>query len=291
MLAGIGVLIFAGQLHVTVDDVPKGSSLDNLLSISAAIWKGVVPFDGSPHPRAAAIGLLTVAVIVAWNATAIRARRLRVLPAPPIAVCAATLVANLLGLQVSYVSVPENLLDGANVASLAGVTRLLDPSILAVALAVALVASAETLLCATAIDRLHNGPRTDYDRELLAQGIGNSLCGLVGALPMTGVTVRSSANVEAGARTRLSAVLHGLWLLSLVAAMPFVLRLIPVSSLAAILVFTGYKLARQDVRSLARGGRSEVAIFFATTAGVVVLDLLTGVLIGLGLALIKLIWP
>src|SRR5687767_15919283 len=109
----------------------------------------------------------------------------------------------------------------------------------------AFVASAETLLCATAVDRMHTVPRTKYDRELMAQGVGNALCGLLGALPMTGVIVRSSANVQAGARSRASAVLHGAWLLLFVSALPFVLELVPTASLAAVLVFTGYKRSEE----------------------------------------------
>ena len=108
-------------------------------------------------------------------------------------------------------------------------------------LTIALVASAETLLCATAVDKLQTGSRTNYDKELRSQGVGNMICGLLGSLPMTGVIVRSSANVQAGARTRLSAVLHGIWLLVFVALLPGLLSLVPTSALAAILVFTGYK--------------------------------------------------
>ena len=107
----------------------------------------------------------------------------------------------------------------------------------------AFIASAETLLCASAVDQMHQGPRTKYDKELAAQGVGNALCGLLGVLPMTGVIVRSSANVEAGGKTRASAILHGVWLLLFAAVLPFTLSYIPVASLAAVLVFTGYKLA------------------------------------------------
>jgi len=109
-------------------------------------------------------------------------------------------------------------------------------------LVIAVVASAETLLCATAVDQMHQGPRTRYDKELAAQGVGNMICGFLGALPMTGVIVRSSANVQSGAMTRLSAILHGVWLLVFVVLLAFLLRLIPISALAAILVYTGYKL-------------------------------------------------
>src|SRR5262249_20063318 len=133
--------------------------------------------------------------------------------------------------------------------------------------------------------------RTDYDRELAAQGVGNVLCGLLGALPLTGVIVRSAANVEAGARTRWSAVFHGAWLLLLVALAPAVLRLVPTASLAAVLVYTGPKLARpRAVRELAAFGRGEVVIFLATVATIVGFDLLTGVLVGVGLSAAKLLY-
>jgi MFS superfamily sulfate permease-like transporter len=168
---------------------------------------------------------------------------------------------------------------------------MLDTSMLAEALALAVIASVETLLSATAVDQLHTGPRTRYNRELLAQGVGNVLCGLLGALPMTGVIVRSAANVQAGARTRASTVCHGLWLLLFVAFLPFILRLIPTASLGAVLVFTGYKLVNpQAIRELARHGRDEVLIYVGTLVTIVATNLLTGVLVGVGLTVAKLIY-
>jgi MFS superfamily sulfate permease-like transporter len=153
------------------------------------------------------------------------------------------------------------------------------------------IASAETLLCATAVDKMHIGARTDYDKELRGQGIGNMICGALGALPMTGVIVRSAANVEAGATTRWSAVLHGGWLLLAVAAFPFVLNEIPTSVLAAILVYTGYKLVNiAQIRKIAEFGRQELAIYFVTLIGVVAIDLLTGVILGFVLATLKLVY-
>jgi MFS superfamily sulfate permease-like transporter len=133
---------------------------------------------------------------------------------------------------------------------------------------------------------MHNGPRSHFDRELGAQGIGNLLCGAVGALPMTGVIVRSSANVQAGATSRASAILHGLWLLAFVAALPFVLKLVPVASLAGVLVFTGVKLADpKSLTGLKRYGRTPMVIYALTALMIVATDLLTGVLVGFGLSI------
>jgi MFS superfamily sulfate permease-like transporter len=138
---------------------------------------------------------------------------------------------------------------------------------------------------------MHSGPRTKYDRELTAQGVGNTICGALGVLPMTGVIVRSGANVEAGAMTRASAIMHGLWLLLFVSALPFTLKYIPLSALAAILVFTGYKLAYPKiVPTLLKYGRGEVLIYFVTIIMIVTTNLLEGVLVGLGLSLIKLLY-
>jgi MFS superfamily sulfate permease-like transporter len=241
------------------------------------------------HGLAAQLGVLTIVSILLWQAFA--PRRMRFVPAPLVAVSIATLAAAALSLPVLYVEVPDNLWDEV---------RLFDGALLAAApwrevlqagLLIAVVASAETLLCASAVDGMQNGPRTKYDKELASQGVGNMVCGLFGALPMTGVIVRSSANVYAGAKTRLSAILHGVWLLVFVVGLAFLLRLIPTASLAAVLVYTGYKLVDlKSVRALRKYGWGEVAIYAATVVTIVVADLLTGVLVGVALAVVKLLY-
>src|SRR5262249_24949638 len=134
-------------------------------------------------------------------------------------------------------------------------------------------------------------PRTRYDKELGAQGVGNLLCGLLGALPMTGVIVRSAANVEAGAKTRLSAILHGVWLLLTVLFFSALLAQVPVAALAAVLVYTGYKLVNlKVVKELWEWGWGEVAICFCTLTAVVATDLLKGVMLGLLLSAVKLLY-
>lgn len=207
MLGGIGVLIFASQFHVMLDDKPVSGGLQNLLSIPEAIYKGIFPMDGSVHHKAAAIGLLTIALIVGWNR--FRPKALHVLPGPLIGAVGATLTALLFPLPIARVEVPDNLLASLNWISVDSLSLLALPAFWVSAVGLAIIASGETLLCATAVDRLHDGQRTKYNQELWAQGIGNVLCGMVGALPLTGVIVRSSANVEAGGQTRWSAILHG----------------------------------------------------------------------------------
>ena len=289
MLAGIGVLIFASQFHVAIDDKPRGSGIANLVAIPEGIYKAVFPMDLSVHHLAAGVGIISVITILLWNK--LKPASLKSVPSALIAVIVATVFAAVADLPIARVTVPASLVASLNIPTNEAFVHALDADILVLALVFAFVASAETLLCATAVDQMHTGPRTKYDQELRAQGIGNMLCGAVGALPMTGVIVRSSANVQAGATTRLSAILHGAWLLGTVVAVPFLLNRIPTAALAAILVYTGYKLVNlAQIRKIATFGRVELSIYFATLVGIVLVDLLTGVLIGFGIALAKLVW-
>lgn len=288
MLAGIGILIVLSQLHVMMDAQPEASGLDNLGAFPAALW-AALPFSGGNGMAAASLGLLTIACMWTWDR--LRPQRLRLLPGALLGVAAATLVGLWLGLDVRRVEVPDNLADAISWLQPADLLAFADPGLLVAALAVAFIASAETLLSAAAVDRMHQGPRADFDRELTAQGVGNMLCGVLGALPMTGVIVRSSANVQAGARTRLSAMLHALWLLAAVVLLAALLEQIPVASLAGVLVYTGLKLIDLDaLRQLGRYGRMAMLIHVATALTIVATDLLTGVLLGFALTLAQLAW-
>jgi MFS superfamily sulfate permease-like transporter len=217
--------------------------------------------------------------------------KLKVIPAPLVAVAIAAVGAFLWNLPVLYVEAPDNLLSAIRVPSFGVLQGDSLVAMIEAAFVIALIASAETLLCATAVDKMHGGQRTNYDRELMAQGVGNTICGFLGALPMTGVIVRSAANVQAGAKSRTSAILHGLWLLVFVAFLTPVLRTIPVAALAAVLVYTGYKLVNwHHIVELRRYGWSEVGIYLATMLTIVATDLLTGVVVGIGLSAAKLLY-
>jgi MFS superfamily sulfate permease-like transporter len=293
MLAGIGVLILASQFHVMLDNKPIGSGMANFAGIVPALMDTFAGNGGSM--QAFYIGVMTIAIIVLWNMFA--PKRLKMLPAPLIAVVVAVVVSSLMQLKIKYI--PDLLANPDDInnfwaaiqyPTLENLKHALDKDILIAAVSVAFIASAETLLSASAVDQLHQGPRTKYDKELAAQGVGNSICGALGALPMTGVIVRSTANVEAGGKTRASAFLHGVWLLLFAAVLPFTLAYIPVASLAAVLVFTGWKLAYpKAVPGLLKFGKSEVAIYLVTIVMIVATNLLEGVLVGLGLSILKLL--
>ena len=240
MLAGIGMLIFAGQFHVMVHDKPREGGLANLLALPEAVYKGIFPLDErTVHHYAAWVGLATIAVIVVWS---LMPKRLKVVPAPLLAVIVATGLTAGFDLPIDKVSVPDNVFSNAVLPSTAMLSHLFDRQILLAALALAIVASAETLLCAAAVDQMHTGPRTRYDRELAAQGVGNVLCGLLGALPMTGVIVRSSANVQAGAKTALVGRPARRLDAGVRPAAAGAAAADPDGGLAAILVQTGFKL-------------------------------------------------
>ena len=294
MLAGIGVLIMAGQFHVVVDDTPKGTGIKNIMSIPEAIFNGIFPLDGSPHEMAALIGLLTVAVILGWNK--FRPESLKFLPGPLMGLLAAAIASFFYSLEIKHVNVPDNLIGNLSLQGFQNLGGLTNLKYWAEAAALAFIASAETLLSAAAVDKMTAASgrrelRTDYDRELMAQGAGNLLCGALGALPMTGVIVRSSANVQAGAQSRWSTVMHGGWLLLTVALIPHVLERIPTSALAAVLVLTGWKLVSvEHIRKLREFGWIPLTIYFSTLIGVVAFDLLTGVLIGIGLTILKMVY-
>lgn len=241
------------------------------------------------HNLAGLVGFLTIGAIVLWQT--FRPKTLALIPAPLVGIVIATAATVFLSLPVLYIEIPDNIFGELTWPSLELLREANWMGLVQSGVVIALIASVETLLCATAVDQMQDKAGTQYDRELFSQGVGNSICGLLGALPMTGVIVRSSTNVMAGAHTRLSAILHGLWLLIFVSSLAFLLRLIPTSALAALLVFIGYRLVdRKAMRELIDYGWSEFAIYLSTVVMIVVTDLLTGVITGVILSAIKLLY-
>lgn len=287
MLAGIGILIVASQFHVMLDFLPKGGGTANLQGIPDSLMAALAAENHS-HVYALIVGALSIALMVLWPKVA--RGPLKLLPGPLLAVATGALLAWSGGFSVKFVNIPSDLFSNWSFGTLNFLSVVETPAILAAALQLALIASAESLLCAAAVDRMHTGARARFSKELSAQGIGNALCGLLGAIPMTGVIVRSSANVSAGASSRLSAILHGVWLLLFVWLLPEVLGFIPIAALAGILVFTGVKLVNlKEIKALYRYGRSELVIYVTTVAVIVSYDLLIGVVLGLVMSSLKLL--
>lgn len=279
MLAGIGVTIVLAQLHVVFGGDTGATPLDNLVDLPARIVDA--------HGAATAAGLLTIAILVLWRWLPAVVRRV---PGPLAAVVVVTGLTVVAGLSMDRVDVPENLL------RLEFVPTFPDSgwgAFLLAVLTIALVASVESLLSAVAVDKMHNGPRANLNRELVGQGAANVASGALGGLPVTGVIVRSSTNVASGARTRASAVLHGVWILLFVVLFAGLLRDIPLAVLAGLLVHIGVRLVDAGhIRDVLRHG--DLPVYLVTLAGVVVLDLMNGVLLGIGVAALltlrRLLW-
>ncbi|GLK14058.1 SulP family inorganic anion transporter [Streptosporangium carneum] len=267
MLAGVGAVIALAQLHVVLGGEPQRSAVENLIELPGQI--------ADNHSHAVFAGLLTIGVLVGWTRLP---RRLRVVPAPLVALLAASTTAVLLGWNVTRVDLSSSLSEWAAPIWPEGDWH----GIVAAVVLVALLAAVESLLCTVATDKQRGG-RSDLDRELTAQGVANMVSGALGGLPVAGVIVRSTTNVRAGARSRWSAVLHGLWILAFAVCLGWTITLIPMEALAALLVFIGVQMVNLGhLRNLR--GHGEIPVYVVTMAGVVLLGLAEGVLLGLGLA-------
>lgn len=289
MLIGIGIIILGSQVHVAIDADPKRTFVQNVLALGPALASRLTPPFTAENLAPMLLGVATIGLIVGWEK--LRPAKLKLVPGQLIALTAVTAAASLMKLPVRYLDISANFFDSIEPAALADFSVLLLPSNIGMSLVFAFVASAATLLTAAAIDQKQSHTQTDYNREMMAQGFGNSVAGFIGGLPMTGVIVRSSVNVDAGARTRWSTIFHGIWLLIFVALAPQILELIPKAALGAILVYTGIKLVNvAALRELYFRGRSELAIALVTIGAVVFIDLFEGIILGLGVAIAKLLY-
>ncbi|GFN01103.1 sulfate transporter [Streptomyces fulvorobeus] len=284
MLCGIGMVIIAGQIYAAAGLKAPETGIGKIVGIPGVFGDA---FGSTEALASLAIGAGTIAVIRLWKEMP---KKVQVVPGALAAILLATVASLALSLPVATVEV-EGLLGVIQPPGADAFGALAGPAIWGTIIAFALIASAESLFSAAAVDRLHDGPRTQYDKEMVAQGAGNTVCGLLGALPMTAVIVRSSANVNAGARTKASRVLHGVWLLLFAVALPSTLALIPLPALAGILVHAGWKLIPfRQITGLWRGSKGEALILMVTAVSIVAVNMFEGVLIGLALAVIKTAW-
>lgn len=280
MLAGIGLPLLLSQAYTLMDDKQLGSALANLTGLPSHLAKAL----GDPAMSAALIlGLLSVAICVLWSKIPGPVGKL---PPALVAVLVCTAIAAFPGFDVKRVTV-SSLFDAISLPGPKQFAGLLDAEILTMVVTFAVIASAESLFSASAVDRMHTGPRTKFNMEIFAQGVGNTICGILGALPMTAVIARSSVNVFAGAKTKISRIMHGVWLLIFVLLLPGVIGLVPLTALAGILAHTGWKLFNPTAfPKMWRTDRSEGISMILTTLVIFLTNLLEGVLAGLALAIV-----
>lgn len=283
MLAGIGIIIFMKQIPLVLGYDPSALSMDSLGQIFGLINPGVV-----------FISMLSLGILLLWDKVLIHKHDIfKIIPGPLVAVVVGVIyfivTQSVSGFQISEnqlvsVPVPEDLSSFLGQFSFPNFAALSNPDVWVTGFTIAVVASLETLLCVEATDKLDPDKRiTPTNRELLAQGTGNMLSGFIGGLPITQVIVRSSTNLHAGGKTKLSPILHGFLILISVILIPTFLNMIPIAVLAAVLLIVGYKLAKPTLfKQMFSLGASQFIPFMITVLGVVFADLLIG--IGLGLA-------
>ncbi|AGZ44892.1 SulP family inorganic anion transporter [Actinoplanes friuliensis] len=270
MLAGIGIVIALSQIHVVLGGDPQSEAWNNIRDLPAQIVGN--------HGASILIGVLTITILLVWP----RIVKISLLPGALIAVAVATATAALAGFDVARVALPDNPLGELTFPRWPDAAA---SDIIIAVVTIALVASVESLLSAVAVDKMHDGPRADLNRELLAQGAANTVSGALGGLPVTGVIVRSSTNVAAGAKTRASAIMHGVWIAVCVLIFAALLEQIPLSALAAVLVVVGLRLVSlAQIKAYVR--HRELPTYLVTALGVIFTDLLTGVALGMATAVL-----
>ncbi|KAB8192142.1 carbonic anhydrase [Nonomuraea phyllanthi] len=268
MLAAVGVIISLAQLHVVLGGNSQRSAVANLIELPGQI--------ADLHGHKVAVGLLTIGVLAVWTRLP---KRVKVVPAPLAALVAAAVTAWAFGWEVTRVDLSDSVTHWAFPVLPQGDWHL----VVAAVLLVALLAGCESLLCCVAVDKLHGGRRADLDQELTGQGVANMVSGALGGLPLAGVIVRSTTNVRAGARTRCSTILHGVWVLVFAIGFGWTIQLIPLEALAALLVFIGVQMVNlAHIKKV--HGHGEVPVYVVTMLAVILLGLAEGVLAGLALA-------
>lgn len=304
MMAGIGLVIILKQIpHALGRDTDyAGDHGFSQLVDGENTFSEIVLASTGIHPLAVLISCVCLALLITWESAPLKSSRIsRILPGPFLAIIAGSFIAKF-GLPFDpafgdssggtgghFVNLPMYGTFGELLSSMRSPdwNALFDRRVWGIAGSIAVVASIESLLSIEASDKLDPYRRiTSNNRELIAQGAGNFAAGLLGGLPITAVVVRSSTNVYAGGRTKISAIIHGIFIALAAACFPRLLNLIPLASLATILIAVGYKLTPPKLyKRMWRDGATQFGPFIVTVLGIVFTDLLSGVMMGLALGL------
>ena len=302
MLTGIGLIIILKQIphFFGYDADPEGD--DAFLQADGEnTFSELINLFDNIAPGPTAIALIALGILILWEVVlSKRSKVFTIVPGPVVAVAAGiiwqlTMQGTAWGIRPEHlvsVPVPESFASFQSQFSFPDFRGITQPAVWIAGFTIALVASLETLLCVEATDKLDPYRRvTPTNRELLAQGAGNIISGLIGGLPVTQVIVRSSANIQSGGRTKFSAIVHGLLLLVSVVAIPTILNRIPLSVLAAVLLLVGYKLAKpMTFAGMYRVGWRQFVPFIVTVVAIVFTDLLIGISLGLAVGIIVILY-
>ncbi len=292
MLAAIGIIIILKQLpHAIGYDIDNEGDFFFIEKSGSNTFSTIFNAINYSHPGAIIITTVSLLIMIAFTKVEFL-KKIKAIPGALIAVIIGITINEVFKLTGSTLAIsqdhlvklptPRNFNEFVAQFSFPEISGINNPSVWIIALTLAIVASIETLLCIEAADKMDPLKRhTNTNRELFAQGIGNIISGLIGGLPITSVIVRTSANANAGVKTKASTIIHGILLLIAVLTIPFILNKIPLACLAAILLITGYKLAGPSVFKLMyKGGKYQFTPFIVTVIAVVFTDLLKGVAIG-----------
>ncbi|CAL1521078.1 SulP family inorganic anion transporter [Chitinophaga sp. MM2321] len=297
MLAAIGLIIILKQIPLAFGyDPATAGSVTFFQADGNTFFSSILAAVNHISIGATLITILSVLIILYWN----RIPKLNIVPAPLVAVIVGVLlnlafsgngVLALGSAHLVSLPVPDSFSDFIGQFTLPRFSAISNKEVWITAITIAIVASVETLLNVEATDKLDPLKRyTSPNRELKAQGIGNMISGLIGGLPVTSVIVRSSANINAGAKTKLSSMIHGALLLVCAALIPMLLNKIPLATLAAVLLVTGYKLCKISIfKEMFKNGKYQWVPFVATVAAIVFTDLLIGIALGMAVSVLAIL--
>ncbi|MBP6747791.1 SulP family inorganic anion transporter [bacterium] len=279
MLLGMGFLIIFSQFHIMLDDSPKECGFANLFMIPQAC------IDGMNH-TAALLGVASISIAYGWSK--LKLPIAKVLPPALVAIVIAAVIAEVMNLGVQKVQLPADLGITWLTSTPGYLKQFIDPAIWISAVTLTFVVSAQTAITVKALETASEGQeRFNYDRELIAQGTGNMLSGIICGLPIAGVLLRSSANRQSGAKTKIPNMVHG-WLMLFAAVLfPHLLEYIPTCALAAILVFIGLRMIAEIKKTIVDYPEEEKAILALTVFAILATNLFTGVIVGLIAAIAK----
>ncbi|MGH2664896.1 SulP family inorganic anion transporter [Flavobacterium sp.] len=298
MLAGIGIIIFLKQIpHAFGMDKDFLGDLSFMQNDGKNTFTEIASIVGNINLGSVIITAVSLIILIVWNKIKFL-KNLKLVPAALVAVIVGIIINELfirsgssLAISAEHLvslPVPTTFEEFRNILVTPDFTAIGNKQVWIVAATIAIVASIETLLCIEAADRMDVHKRyTDTNVELKAQGVGNLISSLLGGLPMTSVVVRTSANANAGAQSKMSAIIHGVLLMTSALAIPFVLNRIPLATLAAILLLVGYKLANPKIiKHFYEKGKYQFIPFICTLLAVVFTDLLKGVALGIVISVI-----